>query len=155
MGCGASTASIATNHKQIAPGGVMSAERERLALRVDELEVQLAACSANPYHAAGASAAASGTLLNHDPATASGTALPLRLSELVAGLEQEFSLELSAGLAEGLGIDDADEDIASRLLLLQDSGKDMIERFCLPRIRECAALCHASNSKFLPIFVSW
>lgn len=59
----------------------------------------------------------------------------LSLAELVAGLEHAISCKLAEGIAEALGVEEENEDISGKLLQLPNRGSDMIDKFCLTKIR--------------------
>ena len=54
----------------------------------------------------------------------------------MAGLEQTVSKQLTIGITEALGVESPDDDISERILELPDGGKEMLDKYCLPRIRE-------------------
>ena len=58
------------------------------------------------------------------------------LGELLAGLEQTILKQLTIGITEALGVEDPNDDISKRILQLSDSGKEVLDKYCLPRIRK-------------------
>jgi hypothetical protein len=130
MGCGSSAPQIAHSPQSQPVAAVQSQQvppsgQEARAVALTEGQPAAASKKARvPPDSAAASM----------PAQTAEPMQALSLAELVAGLEHAIMYNVKAGIMEALGVTE-DEDISAKMQKLPDRGSDMLDKFCLPKIR--------------------
>ncbi len=132
MGCGASapqTAHSPQNQPAAAPQNQQVSSSGQESAVVTLTERQTPAAASKPIERVPPDSAAASM-----PAQMAEDMQALSLAELVAGLEHAILMNVRAGISEALGVTE-DEDISAKMQKLPDRGADMLDKFCIPRIR--------------------
>jgi hypothetical protein len=75
--------------------------------------------------------------VDEDDACSTNRVPTVTLGELVAGLEHALASQLALAVAEAVGVDAAaDVNIAPRLLEARGRGSEVVDKYCLPKMRD-------------------